>query len=65
MRQSEKPWDTLPYHPEEITELYLGLAMTTEARQEIIGKAKAVNPNIAIFQTSRDANQMLIFQSID
>jgi hypothetical protein len=40
LRQGED-WNTLPYHPEEITELYLGLAMTTENEEEIIGKANA------------------------
>jgi hypothetical protein len=57
-------WNTLAYHPEEITELYLGLVMSKENRDEIIGKAKAVNPNIAIFQTSRSANQTLTFQKL-
>ena len=63
LRQGED-WNTLPYHPEEITELYLGLAMSKESKEEIIGKAKAVNPNIAIFQTSRGANQTLTFQKL-
>jgi hypothetical protein len=27
LRQNEESWNTLPYHPEEIAELYLGLAM--------------------------------------
>jgi hypothetical protein len=27
LRQNEEPWNTLPYHPEEIVELSLGLAM--------------------------------------
>ena len=57
-------WVALPYHPEEITELYLGLAMTKQNKDEIIGKAKAVNPKIAIFQTFRDANQTLTFQKL-
>lgn len=57
-------WNTLPYHPEEITELYLGLAMTPDNKADIIGKAKAVNPNIVIFQTSRDATRALKFESL-
>jgi hypothetical protein len=63
LRQGEN-WNTLAYHPEEITELYLGLAITKENKKEVIGKAKAVNPNIAIFQTSRDAAQTLTFQKL-
>jgi hypothetical protein len=60
----EGDWSTLPYHPEEITELYLGLAMAKEDKQDIIAKAKAVNPNIAIFQVSRDANRKLAFKPL-
>jgi len=33
---------TLPYHPEEITELYLGAAMTGADMEDILGKAQAV-----------------------
>jgi hypothetical protein len=60
LRQGED-WNTLPYHPEEITELYFGLAMSKDNKEELIGKAKAVNPNIAIFQTSRGASQTVTF----
>lgn len=49
MRQNEEPWDTLPYHPEEITELYLGFAMAKQDIDDIVGMARSVNPNIAIF----------------
>lgn len=63
LRQGEE-WDILPYHSEEITELYLGLSMTNENKEETINEATAINPSIAIFQTSRDANQALIFQPI-
>ena len=55
-------WDTLLYHPEEIAELYLGLAMTQADKNDIVVKAKAVNPKIAIFQASRDANKKLTFK---
>ena len=57
-------WDMLPYHPEEIPELYLGLAMTKTDKIDIVGKAKAVNPKIAIFQASRDARKKLTFKPI-
>lgn len=63
LRQGED-WNTLRYHPEEITELYLGLAMTKEDKEEIIGKAKTVSPNIAIFQAVRGANQTLTFPAV-
>jgi hypothetical protein len=46
----EEPWNVLPYHPEEITELYLGAAMMDADRDDILGKAKAVNAGMAVFQ---------------
>jgi len=60
----EKPWVTLSYHPEEITELYLGLAMVEADRTEIIGSALRINPEIAIFQMQRDKNEKLTFRRI-
>ncbi len=61
LRQGEG-WNTLSYHPEEISELYTGLAMTKENRDEIVAKAQALNPKIAIFQGGRDANKKLTFE---
>lgn len=49
MRQSEEPWNTLPYHSEEITELYLGRAMEKTDADAIVEMSLAVNPNIMIF----------------
>jgi Protein of unknown function (DUF2971) len=57
-------WNTLLYHPEEITELYLGLAMTKADKNDIAAKAKSVNPKIAIFQADRDANRQLAFTRV-
>jgi hypothetical protein len=59
---SESDWEALPYHPEEITELYLGLAMTNSDRADIVAKAKAINSNITIFRTDRDAQRKLTFR---
>jgi DUF2971 family protein len=56
--------NTLAYHPEEITELYLGLGMTDENKKEIICVAKSVNPKIRIYQTGRRASQALIFEML-
>jgi hypothetical protein len=59
------PWNTLKYHPEEVAELYLGRAMAGKDRDEIVGLAKALNPEIAIFQVPRDdANSRLTFERI-
>jgi endonuclease-3 len=62
--QREPSWDILKFHPEEITELYLGLAITKEDKEEIVSKAKALNPKIVIFQASRDASGKLTFRRI-
>ncbi len=64
LRQDEPPWDVRKYHPEEITELYLGLAMTKEDKEDMVSKAKALNPEISIFQVGRDANTKLTFNRI-
>lgn len=64
MSQGEEPWDTLPYHAEEITELYLGLAMDQADMDEVVGKARAVNPDIAVFQAKRGRDGKLGFDRI-
>jgi Protein of unknown function (DUF2971) len=64
MGQSEEPWNTLPYHPEEIVELYLGLAMETADIDGIVGMALAVNPNMAIFRAKRGPDGRLGFDRI-
>ena len=55
----EKDWFTLPYHSEEITELYLGAVIKEEDKREIVERAKAANPQIEIFQMSRTADGTL------
>lgn len=61
IRKNEKPWNTLPYHPEEITELYLGGEMNKSDVEDIVAKAHLINPDIAIFHTKRDGDGKLIF----
>ncbi len=61
LRKGEPPWNVLKYDPEEITELYLGLAMTREDKEDIVSKAKALNPEIKIFQAGRFADTKLTF----
>jgi hypothetical protein len=55
-------WDTLPYHPDEISELYLGANMADEPKQEIVDLAQSINPPIGIFQMFHDANGKLSFR---
>lgn len=52
----EKDWDTLLYHPEEISELYLGQKVTNESKAEFVSLAQAINPAIKIFEMRSDAD---------
>jgi hypothetical protein len=51
--EGEEDYRTLPYHPEEIAELYLGAAMTDADKQDIVATAKTLNPGMAIFQVKQ------------
>jgi len=64
LRKNERPWNTDPYHPEEITELYIGLAMEQADADRIVGMALAVNPNIAIFRVKRESDGSLGFDRV-
>lgn len=61
IRKDEKPWITLPYHPEEITELYLGLEMEKSDIEEIVAKARLISREIEIFRAKRDEGGRLVF----
>jgi hypothetical protein len=52
---SEDDWTVMPYHPEEITELYFGAKATADFKTDIIGLAKTINPQISFYQMSHDA----------
>ena len=64
IRKDEEPWNTLPYHPEEITELYLGLEMEKSDIEDIVGKARLINRDIAIFRARRDGGGKLVFDQL-
>jgi len=64
LRKNEEPWNTDPYHPEEIAELYLGLAMEKADADRIVDMAVAVNPNIAIFRVKRGPDGSLGFDRV-
>jgi hypothetical protein len=49
----EDDWTVMPYHPEEITELYFGAKATADFKTNIIELAKAVNPQISIYHIQR------------
>lgn len=54
LRVGEEPWETLLYHPEEITELHIGPNMPKTDRQEIVHLAINRNPNVKIFNVDGD-----------
>jgi len=64
IRKDEEPWITLPYHPEEITELYLGLEMKKSDIEDIVGKARIINRDITIFRAKRDGGGKLVFDKL-
>jgi len=64
IRKDEEPWITLPYHPEEITELYLGLEMEKSDIEDIVGKARIINRDIVIFRAKRDGGGKLVFDKL-
>lgn len=43
-------WETLSYHPEEISEIYLGVNATDAWKAEVSTLAETVNPQIAIYE---------------
>jgi hypothetical protein len=57
--QGEPDWEALKFHPEEITELYLGLAIVN--KDNVVAMAKALNPKIAVFETRWSNDAKLIF----
>ncbi len=60
----EKPWNTLPYHPEEITELHLGAEVEVEFKKFVIDLARSINPQIEIFQVRRNSKGKLRSEAI-
>jgi hypothetical protein len=58
-------WNMLPYHPEEISELYLGLKTTEETSSEIASLALAMNPEISMFRAFLDPNKKISFREYD
>lgn len=64
LSENETPWDTLAYHPEEITQLYLGSEMEKTDSDAIVSLARIVNPDIEILQATRGVNKNLEFEHI-
>jgi hypothetical protein len=54
----------MPYHPEELGELFLGLALENNDADQIVNMALKINPKIAIFTTKRGSNGTLGFDRL-
>ncbi len=54
----------MAYRPDEITGLYLGAAITDADKQDVVAKAKALNPQIAVFQAKRDNEGRISFDGV-
>lgn len=57
----EEPWNTLPYCPEEITELYLGAEIESLVESEVVSSARTRNPNIKVYRARLLKNDKLVF----
>ena len=62
--ENEKPWDTMPYHPEEITEVYLGCEMEPQDVEDIVGKALSVNADMEVYQAQPPSNGRIAFDRL-
>lgn len=49
LAEGEEPWDTLSYHPEEVSELHLGPNIPEADKEEISELGVQMNPDIRIF----------------
>lgn len=57
-------YETLPYQPEEISELFLGAKMDNNEKEQILELAQKMNPRIQIFQTSLNADGCLVISDL-
>ncbi len=62
--EHEVLWNTLPYQPEEITELYLGLEIEKSDMEDIVSKARDVHLDIAIYRAIRNGGGKLVFDQV-
>ncbi|MEQ1789713.1 MAG: DUF2971 domain-containing protein [Rickettsiales bacterium] len=57
-------WETMTFHPEEISELYLGANISDTSRVKFITLAKSINQNILVFQTNSNSDGRLSFSRV-
>ena len=54
-------WNTMPYHPEEIPELYFGKNTSIATKAELTALAKWRNPNVKIFHSCVQPDGRVLF----
>lgn len=62
--EDEEPWDTMPYHPEEITEIYLGSEMSPKDVDDTVGKALSVNASMKIYKAQHGGKGRITFDPL-
>jgi Protein of unknown function (DUF2971) len=62
--EGDEDYRLLSYHPEEVTELYLGVSMKVEDKADIVAKARALNPRIKVFQAKRGDQGQISFEAV-
>jgi Protein of unknown function (DUF2971) len=58
---SGEQWDVMPCHPEEISEVILGAKMNDQIKEKVMTLAKALNPEIAIYQAVKGSTEISFF----
>lgn len=56
----DNDWDTLSYHPEELSELYLGVNAPHNWKAEVVALAESVNPDITVYEMFYNRNGNLL-----
>ena len=54
-------WNVMPYHAEEISEVLLGAKINHDVKREIVTLAKAINPDVAIFQAVKGSTEVSFY----
>lgn len=56
----EKDWETMPFHADEISEIYIGADASKDWKNEVVALAESVNPSIVVFEMFRNENGNLL-----
>lgn len=55
-------WNTLSFHPHEISEIYFGYKIDNDMKTELLNLATTINPNIRIFDAFIDRDKKIAFR---